>query len=302
MSEPVAEQGTRVPILAVVGRPNVGKSTLVNRILGRREAVVEDVPGVTRDRVSYDAEWNGRRLHGRRHRRLGPRRPRPGRADRRAGRDRGHAGRRGAVRRRRRGRDHRRRRGRGQDPAASPASRSCSPPTRSTTSAPRPRPTGCGTSGSASRCRSRRCTAAAPATCSTPSSRRCRRRRRRPSTRSAARAGSRSSASPNVGKSSLLNQLAGRSAWSSTTSSGTTVDPVDELVELGGKTWRFIDTAGIRKRVKTASGHEYYASLRTDDRDRARRGGRAGRRRRRSRSPSRTCASCRPSASPAARS
>ena len=46
--------------------------------------------------------------------------------------------------------------------------------------------------------------------------------------------------------------------------SGTTVDPVDELVELGGKTWRFIDTAGIRKRVKTASGHEYYASLRTE--------------------------------------
>ncbi|HLR85565.1 MAG TPA: ribosome biogenesis GTPase Der, partial [Nocardioidaceae bacterium] len=48
------------PVLAVVGRPNVGKSTLVNRMLGRREAVVEDTPGVTRDRVSYDAVWNGR--------------------------------------------------------------------------------------------------------------------------------------------------------------------------------------------------------------------------------------------------
>ncbi len=50
----------QLPTLAIIGRPNVGKSTLVNRILGRREAVVEDVPGVTRDRVSYEAEWNGK--------------------------------------------------------------------------------------------------------------------------------------------------------------------------------------------------------------------------------------------------
>src|SRR5690554_3447922 len=54
--EPEAEEAP-LPVLAVVGRPNVGKSTLVNRILGRREAVVQDVPGVTRDRVSYPAEW-----------------------------------------------------------------------------------------------------------------------------------------------------------------------------------------------------------------------------------------------------
>ena len=47
-----------LPVLAVVGRPNVGKSALVNRILGRREAVVQDTPGVTRDRVSYRAHWN----------------------------------------------------------------------------------------------------------------------------------------------------------------------------------------------------------------------------------------------------
>jgi len=51
-----------LPVLAIVGRPNVGKSALVNRILGRREAVVEDVPGVTRDRVSYKSEWLGRRF------------------------------------------------------------------------------------------------------------------------------------------------------------------------------------------------------------------------------------------------
>ncbi len=51
-----------VPVVAVVGRPNVGKSTLVNRILGRRQAVVEDTPGVTRDRVAYDAQWAGRRF------------------------------------------------------------------------------------------------------------------------------------------------------------------------------------------------------------------------------------------------
>ena len=68
---------------------------------------------------------------------------------------------------------------------------------------------------------------------------------------------------PNVGKSSLLNVLAGEDRVVVDDVAGTTVDPVDELIELGGRTWRFVDTAGVRRRIKEASGHEYFASLRT---------------------------------------
>ena len=53
---------SNLPIVAVVGRPNVGKSSLVNRVIGRRAAIVEATPGVTRDRQSFTAEWSGRRF------------------------------------------------------------------------------------------------------------------------------------------------------------------------------------------------------------------------------------------------
>jgi GTP-binding protein len=68
---------------------------------------------------------------------------------------------------------------------------------------------------------------------------------------------------PNVGKSSLLNRVSGETRSVVHEIAGTTVDPVDSLVELDGEVWRFVDTAGLRKRVNTASGMEYYASLRT---------------------------------------
>jgi GTPase len=68
---------------------------------------------------------------------------------------------------------------------------------------------------------------------------------------------------PNVGKSSLLNQLSGQERALVDAVAGTTRDPVDSLVELGEQTWRFVDTAGLRRRVKEAKGAEYYSSLRT---------------------------------------
>lgn len=56
------DMAAKIPTLVIVGRPNVGKSTLFNRLVGRRVAVVEDTPGVTRDRLYAETEWNGKRF------------------------------------------------------------------------------------------------------------------------------------------------------------------------------------------------------------------------------------------------
>jgi GTP-binding protein len=69
---------------------------------------------------------------------------------------------------------------------------------------------------------------------------------------------------PNVGKSSLLNKLAGAERVLVDTVAGTTRDPVDELIDLGGKVWRFVDTAGIRRRVRETQGADFFAALRTE--------------------------------------
>jgi GTP-binding protein len=256
------EPTARVPILAVVGRPNVGKSTLVNRIIGRREAVVEDVPGVTRDRVSYDANWNGRAFtvvdtggwdpdaRGMAERIRAQAEVAVSLADavmfvvdatvgitdadeavvkvlRKSGR-----------------------------PVVLAANKVDDQ--RTETEAHGLWNLGLGQPYPVSALHGRGSgdllDAILEALPEPPQE-----------TFEEARGPRRIAiiGRPNVGKSSLLNKLAGEERVVVDDVSGTTVDPVDELVELGGRTWRFIDTAGIRKRVKTASGHEYYASLRT---------------------------------------
>ena len=264
-AEPAADSAAPsgpLPVVAVVGRPNVGKSTLVNRILGRRQAVVEDTPGVTRDRVAYDAQWSGRRFTVVD---TGGWEP--------DARDRAAAiatqaelaaasadvvllvvdARVGAL---------------DEDEAAVRMLRRTNKPVilvankvdndRQEMEIAGLWSLGLGEPHPVSALHGRgsgdlldTLLAALP---------------HLPPVGDAPTGGPRRVAlvgRPNVGKSSLLNRLAQEERAVVDSVAGTTVDPVDSLVTVGGETWLFVDTAGLRKRVNTASGTEYYASLRT---------------------------------------
>ncbi|MGB6572803.1 MAG: ribosome biogenesis GTPase Der [Trebonia sp.] len=253
-------EGTQ-PVLAVVGRPNVGKSTLVNRILGSRQAVVQDVPGVTRDRVAYDANWRGRtftvvdtggwvaRAQG-----LSAQVAEQAKiavdladavlfvVDARVGAT-------------------------DEDEAVANVLRRSGKPVvlaankvddaRSEADATSLWSLGLGEPVMISAMHGRGAgdllDLVLDALPEAPPER-------------LGESGPRRVAligKPNVGKSSLLNKLAGEQRAVVDPVAGTTRDPVDELIELGGTTWRFVDTAGIRRRFRDSQGADYYATLRT---------------------------------------
>ncbi|AHK32219.1 ribosome-associated GTPase EngA [Rhodococcus opacus PD630] len=255
------ESHVPVPTLAVVGRPNVGKSTLVNRIIGRREAVVEDIPGVTRDRVSYEANWSGRRFMVQD---TGGWEPDAKGLQQSVARQAelamqtadaillvvdavvGATATDEAVAKVLR---------RSKTPVLLVANKVDDGRTESEVAALWSLGLGQPHSVSATHGRGTgdlldEVLAALP---ETP-------REGIPGggPRRVALVGK-----PNVGKSSLLNKLSGDERSVVHNVAGTTVDPVDSIVELGGRPWRFVDTAGLRKRVSHASGAEFYASLRT---------------------------------------
>ena len=250
-----------MPVLAVVGRPNVGKSTLVNRMIGRREAVVEDVPGVTRDRVSYEAEWNGRRFilidtggWETKARGMGAR---IAAQAERAMNDADAVmfivdAKVGAT---------------ATDEAVVQVLRKTGKPVLLVANKVDDEATeleatklwslGLGQPYPVSALHGRGAGDLLDAAVDMlPENGAGQTRLGGP--RRVALLGK-----PNVGKSSLLNSLAGSERVVVDPIAGTTVDPVDELIELKGAWWWFVDTAGIRRRSKDASGAEYYATLRT---------------------------------------
>lgn len=261
--EDVAADAGPAPVVAVVGRPNVGKSTLVNRILGRREAVVEDVPGVTRDRVAYDATWSGRRF---------------------TVVDTGGwlpdaVGLAAAIAEQARlavdladvvmfvvdatvGATD-------VDEAVVEILRRSGKPvvlvankvddTGAEADAAMLWSLGIGEPHPVSALHGRGSGDLLDAVLEAL-----------PAEAPRETFGEQGGPSriallgrPNVGKSSLLNQLAGESRAVVDAVAGTTRDPIDELIELGGRTFRFIDTAGIRRRHRENQGADFYATLRT---------------------------------------
>ncbi|MEU6214138.1 ribosome biogenesis GTPase Der [Streptomyces sp. NPDC047023] len=253
-----------LPVLAVVGRPNVGKSTLVNRIIGRREAVVEDKPGVTRDRVTYEAEWAGRRFKvvdtgGWEQDVLG--------IDAAVAAQAEYAietadavvfvvdAKVGAT---------------DSDEAVVKLLRRAGKPVvlcankvdgqSGESDAAYLWSLGLGMPYPVSSLHGRgtgdMLDAVLEVLPEAPAQ----------TFGGTAPGGPRRIAligRPNVGKSSLLNKVAKEERVVVNPLAGTTRDPVDELIELGGVTWKFVDTAGIRKKVHLQQGADYYASLRT---------------------------------------
>ena len=250
------------PVLAVVGRPNVGKSMLVNRILGRREAVVQDLPGVTRDRVSYDATWGGRefvvvdtggwisdakgmsaRIAEQAEMAIDAADAVLFVVDATVGiTDEDEA----VVRVLRQS----------KKPVILAANKVDDQRTEAETSSMWN--LGLGEPFPVSALHGRGSGDLLDAVLAVLPEAPRETLEEIGGPRRVAIVGK-----PNVGKSSLLNKLTGQQRSVVDNVAGTTVDPVDELVTLGGEVYRFIDTAGLRRRVREASGHEYYASLRT---------------------------------------
>lgn len=262
VAEVLEEAAAPPPVLAVVGRPNVGKSTLVNRILGRREAVVQDIPGVTRDRVSYDATWLNRRFMVQD---TGGWEP-DAKGLQQLVADQALVAMRtadaiilvvdavvGAT---------------SADEAAARMLRKSGKPVflaankvdtqRGESDAAALWSLGIGEPHAISAMHGRGVADLLDTVME-----------KLPEVSEVGGSGAGGPrrvalvGKPNVGKSSLLNRLAGDERSVVHDVAGTTVDPVDSLIELGGKTWRFVDTAGLRRKVGQASGHEFYASVRT---------------------------------------
>ena len=250
-----------LPVVTVIGRPNVGKSTLVNRIIGGREAIIEDSPGVTRDRVRYEAEWNGRRFTVMD---TGGWEPTAEGISLKI-----------------------------SDAAQSAISEAdlvlfvidsqVGSQSEDESLVSILRKSGVDVLLVANKVDSERDELDAhqlwniglgePHFVSAAHGRgsgdlldaivkrlpEVGKGRISDGFRKIAIVGR-----PNVGKSSLLNSFAGSVRALVDDAEGTTRDPIDELIDVDGKTWRFIDTAGIRRRAHQASGTDYYAALRTE--------------------------------------